>query len=247
MLTIELKGVKILQKSKYLKTKIIDPSYIKFSKAKILIVDDNDNNRAVLYDHLLSFGFTVYEAENGLQGVEIAEKIVPDLIFMDIRMPVMDGYEATLKLAKNTHTKSIPIIACTASAFTATEKDIKSKGFSGYIRKPILLDDVFRELTKFFKWEKATKKKITKKFTVKTLNKEELSLLKKNTSSILPLLKKKRSTKLQKELAEILVSTGNDLNNESCISLGKSLRKAVDEFNIEKINEIMSDINLLME
>ncbi len=90
--------------------------------------------------------------------------------------------------------------------------------------------------------EKATKKKITKKFTVKTLNKEELLLLKKNVYPVWEQLKKKRTSKLQKELAEMLTQTGNDLNNENYISLGKSLKKALDEFNIEKIDLIINEL-----
>lgn len=241
--TVELQGVKILQKSKVVKIKKVDPGNIKFSSSKILIVDDIANNRAVLYEHFISFGFTVYEAKNGLQGVEIAEKIIPDLIFMDLRMPVMDGYEATLKLAKNPCTKSIPIIACTASVFTATEKEIISKGFSGYMRKPILLDDVVRELSRFIKWERISKKKIVKKTTLKSLDKDEVSLLKKNASPILKLLKKKRSIKLQKELAEILIRTAKSLNNKQLTEYGEELRSAINEFNIEQVSGLINALN----
>lgn len=243
---VELQGVKILQKSKIVKIKKVDPSNIKFSPSTILIVDDIANNRAVLYEHFISFGFTVYEAENGLQGVEIAEKIIPDLIFMDLRMPVMDGYEATIKLTKNPRTKSIPIIACTASAFTATEKEIISKGFSGYMRKPILLDDIVRELTRFIKWEQIRKKKIVKKLTLKSLDKDEVSLLKKNTSAVFDLLKKKRSIKLQKELAEILIQTGNELNNKYLIKQGEELKNAIIEFNIEQVSGLINKLNNLL-
>lgn len=243
---VELQGVKILQKSKIVKIKKVDPSNIKFSASTILIVDDIANNRAVLYEHFISFGFTVYEAENGLQSVEIAEKIIPDLIFMDLRMPVMDGYEATIELTKNPRTKSIPIIACTASAFTATEKEIISKGFSGYMRKPILLDDVVRELSRFIKWERISKKKIFKKTTLKSLDKDEVSLLKKNTSAVLDLLKKKRSTKLQKELTEILIQTAKSLNNKQLIEYGEELRNAINEFNIEQVNGLINELKNLL-
>lgn len=243
---VELQGVKILQKSKIVKIKKVDPSNIKFSPSTILIVDDIANNRAVLYEHFISFGFTVYEAENGLQGVEIAEKIIPDLIFMDLRMPVMDGYEATIKLTKNPRTKSIPIIACTASVFTATEKEIISKGFSGYMRKPILLDDIVRELSRFIKWERISKKKIAKKLTLKSLDKDEVSLLRKNASAVLDLLKKKRSIKLQKEFAEILIQTGNELNNKYLIKQGEELKNAIIEFNIEQVSGLINQLNNLL-
>lgn len=244
--TVELQGVKILQKSKIVKIKKVDPSNIKFSPSTILIVDDIANNRAVLYEHFISFGFTVYEAENGLQSVEIAEKIIPDLIFMDLRMPVMDGYEATIKLTKNPRTKSIPIIACTASAFTATEKEIISKGFSGYMRKPILLDDIVRELSRFIKWEQIRKKKIVKKLTLKSLDKDEVSLLRKNASAVLDLLKKKRSIKLQKEFAEILIQTGNELNNKYLIKHGEELKNAIIEFNIEQVSGLINELKNLL-
>lgn len=244
--TVELQGVKILQKSKVVKIKKADPGNIKFSSSTILIVDDIANNRAVLYEHFSSFGFTVYEAENGLQSVDIAEKIIPDLIFMDLRMPVMDGYEATIKLAKNPRTKSIPIIACTASVFTATEKEIIAKGFSGYMRKPILLDDIVRELSRFIKWERISKKKITKKLTLKSLDKDEVSFLKKNASVVLDLLKKKRSIKLQKELAAILIHTAKVLDNKQLTEYGEELRNAINEFNIEQVSGLINQLNNLL-
>jgi len=207
----------------------------------MLVVDDVPNNRDLLHDHLKSLGFTVYDAENGLQSIEMAKEYIPELIFMDIRMPVMDGYEATSKLKEDQATKSIPVIGCTASVLRASEKDILAKGFAGYLRKPILLDDIVQQLSRFIKWKKVAKKKTPSKKPDRLLKPEEIVLLKKNVSSVWEQLKKKRSTKLQKELAKILIQTGKTLDNKQLINHGEALENAIKSFNIELINELISE------
>jgi PAS domain S-box-containing protein len=245
--TVEIPSVKIIPESKEQKPIMIDPENIKFSPGNILVVDDVANNRELLKYHLESLGFTAYKAENSLQGIEIAEKIVPDLIFMDIRMPVMDGYEATTKLKENPDTKSIPVIACTSSAFISSEKDILSSGFSGYLRKPFLLENVIQELSRFLKWEKIEKKKDYDKPKEKVFDQATVSLLKQNALPILEQLKKKKSTKLRKEFAESLIQTGNTLNNKQIVGYGEELKNALRAFNIERVNELINELKHFLE
>jgi CheY-like chemotaxis protein len=88
----------------------INATEIKFNNACILVIDDVENNKQLLLNHLTSFGLTAYSANNGQQGVQLAKKLKPDLIFMDIRMPIMDGYEASEILKNHEDTASIPII-----------------------------------------------------------------------------------------------------------------------------------------
>ncbi|TLX73731.1 PAS domain S-box protein [Labilibacter sediminis] len=245
--TLELKNVKILHNPSVIITKEVDLRNIKFSPSTILIVDNIENNRTMLHAHFSYLGFTVYEAENGQRGVEIAEKIVPNLIFMDLRMPTMDGYEATLKLKKNPITKSIPVIACTASVFKSTKKDALSKGFSGYLRKPILFEEIVQELTKYIKYEKDKTKSVTSKSQTKKMDAKAIDSLKQDVLPLLDQINKKRSTKLQKEIAEIVIKAGIELNNNKCLDLGETLKKAMEEFNIEKVNEIIKELKYYMK
>ena len=111
---------------------------------KALIVDDKVNNRLILKTMLENVGFVTMEAENGLQAIERAKEFDPQLIFMDIKMPVMDGYESVEKLKETEQGKGIRIFALTASAFRHDEKKIFESGFDGFLPKPFKLDSLFR-------------------------------------------------------------------------------------------------------
>lgn len=103
---------------------------------KILVVEDNGKNRLLIKDILLYYGYEVIEAENGKSGVELAKQHLPDLILMDIQMPVMDGFSAIKILKDDPATKNIKIIALTSFAMKGDREDIMGAGFDDYIAKP---------------------------------------------------------------------------------------------------------------
>lgn len=103
---------------------------------KILVVEDNGKNRLLIKDILLYHGYEVIEAENGKEGVELAKKHLPDLILMDIQMPVMDGFLAIKMLKDDPATKNIKIIALTSFAMKGDRENIMEAGFDDYIAKP---------------------------------------------------------------------------------------------------------------
>ena len=103
---------------------------------RILVIEDQEDNRAILRDLLTSAGFSVLEAVNGAEGVTKARSELPDLILMDIQMPVMDGYEATRRIKAEVATASIPIIAVTSYALSGDEVRAREAGCSGYVAKP---------------------------------------------------------------------------------------------------------------
>ena len=116
---------------------------------KILIVDDNEDNRETLRDMLEPRGYLIFEAIDGLDGVIKAQEIIPDLVLMDIRMPNMDGYEASGIISKSNIGASVKIIAVTASEFQKDEEKISANGIDGYLRKPYHPDELYEiiELT----------------------------------------------------------------------------------------------------
>jgi len=126
-----------------------DSVYI-FSQAAILIADDITENRILLTDYLEDYGFEFIEAEDGRQAVNLARDRHPDLILMDMKMPVMDGREAAEKLKSDDDTKDIPIIAVTATAMKDAEEEISGL-CDGYSKKPVKKADVIAELTRFLK------------------------------------------------------------------------------------------------
>ncbi len=103
---------------------------------RILVVEDQADNRRILRDLLGNYGFEVLEAENGAQGVDraIAEK--PDLILMDIQMPELDGYDATRQIKKHPIGTNIPIIAVTSFALSGDETKAREAGCDDYVAKP---------------------------------------------------------------------------------------------------------------
>lgn len=110
---------------------------------RILIVDDNRNNRKLLLKLLEPFGFELREAENGLQAVSVWEEWRPHLIWMDIRMPVLDGHGATRKIKASVSGESTVIIAVTAGTFGEDRQRILAEGCRDILLKPFKENEVF--------------------------------------------------------------------------------------------------------
>jgi CheY-like chemotaxis protein len=117
-------------------------------KKTILVVDDTDWNRDLLVQ-LLEEDYTVLQAVDGEQGVKVTEKEKPDLILMDLGMPVMDGWEATRRIKANDQLKQIPIIAVTSHAMVGDEIEARKAGCDDYLSKPIDEDLLLKKIRKF--------------------------------------------------------------------------------------------------
>ena len=104
---------------------------------KILLVEDNEMNRDMLSRRLLRKGYQVIIATDGSQGVAMARSEAPDLILMDMSLPVLDGWEATRRIKAASETRSIPIIALTAHAMAGDREKAIEAGCNDYDTKPI--------------------------------------------------------------------------------------------------------------
>jgi len=104
---------------------------------KILYVEDNDDNVYVVRQRLGRLGFTILVAPDGEQGVAMAASEKPDLILMDLRLPVLDGWEATRRLKAAAETKDIPVIALSAHAMSGDREKALEAGCEDYDTKPI--------------------------------------------------------------------------------------------------------------
>ena len=105
--------------------------------AKILIVEDNEMNRDMLSRRLQRKGFEVVMAEDGQQGVDMSKSENPDVILMDLGLPVMDGWQATSSIKEDEETKNIPIIVLTAHAMAGDREKALDAGADEYDTKPI--------------------------------------------------------------------------------------------------------------
>ena len=115
---------------------------------RILIIEDKFENRRLLRKLLEPVGFAVREAAHGQQGIELFESWLPQLIWMDIRMPVMNGYEATRRIKASVQGRSTVIIALTASAFEEQRLQVLSAGCDDFVRKPLRDQDIFDKMAK---------------------------------------------------------------------------------------------------
>jgi two-component system cell cycle response regulator DivK len=104
---------------------------------KILYVEDNDDNVYMLKNRLSRAGFTVIVATDGAQGVAMATSERPDLVLMDLSLPVVDGWEATRQIKANPATKHIPVVAITANAMTGDKEKAMAAGCDDFDTKPV--------------------------------------------------------------------------------------------------------------
>ena len=112
----------------------------------MLVVDDKRENRRLLVEWLQAAGFAVREAANGQEAVEIWEDWSPQLIWMDVRMPVLDGYEATRRIKANIRGQATVIIALTASAFEHEQEIVRAAGCDDVVRKPVREATIFAKI-----------------------------------------------------------------------------------------------------
>lgn len=117
---------------------------------KILVVEDVDLNRELVVQ-LLEESYQVIEAVNGQEGLDVAEQERPDLILMDLSLPVVDGWEATRRLKAHDDLKAIPIIALTAHAMVGDEEKALAAGCDDYLSKPIDEKELYAKVAKLLK------------------------------------------------------------------------------------------------
>jgi two-component system, cell cycle response regulator DivK len=106
------------------------------SNNRILVVEDQEDNRTILRDLLSMAGYELIEAVDGAEGVKLAQQERPDLILMDIQLPILDGYEATRRIKADADLKATPIIAVTSYALSGDEAKARAAGCDGYVTKP---------------------------------------------------------------------------------------------------------------
>ncbi len=119
------------------------------SKKRILVIEDNEQNLYLTTFLLEKHDFEVIQARDGQQGLALAASEYPDLILLDIQLPVMDGHEVARRLKKDNKTLSIPVVAVTSYAMAGDREIILSAGCEGYIEKPIDPDSFVDQVKQF--------------------------------------------------------------------------------------------------
>ncbi|MDD2292314.1 MAG: ATP-binding protein, partial [Aliarcobacter sp.] len=225
-------------------------SNIMFEKAVILVVDDVLENRKLVQASLKDYDIDLIMAENGKEALDKLKNINVNLILMDLRMPVMDGYEAATILKNDKRLKNIPLIALTASVMGKDLEKVSKYGFDGYLRKPVILDDLIEELAKYLKYQ-SLNNDIKEEKNNKIIDLEKLKVV---------------INKLENEFKQewLNIKDGGDFSliEEFAIKLNelalkeeiyllenysKELIKNVESFDIEKVDYLMNTYLELIE
>jgi PAS domain S-box-containing protein len=234
-----------------------DFNNITFEKARVLVVDDIESNRDLIEEYLSQVNLEVVTAENGQEALLFAEEYHPALILMDIRMPEMDGYEATKHLKDNPNTANIPIIALTASATSDTKAKIKAHGFDGYLSKPVNISKLLSELSRYLKYTENAVADVPQVATLgfdSTLNPLNIANLPELRNQlkqfVLPLWEEANimmEMDIVVELAEKMIELGNEYNIPAFIHYGEPLLESTQTFDISYIQEALQEFPVLVK
>jgi len=236
--------------------KLADADNIVFENVTILIADDVEANRLLLKAFFHSMNLNLIEAEDGQQAILKAEQYQPDIILMDISMPVMDGYAATRRLKESETLKRIPVIALTARAMAQEKERIMSAGFDGFLTKPVQRIELFNELSRFIPYTE-----ISEKCEVRSEKYEGEGLLPETVEKLPEIIER-----LENEFSRLcdkVRESGNftDIENfanqirdfgqqyslDKLIDLGKNLLEHVGNFDIENIETALNSYPKLVE
>jgi CheY-like chemotaxis protein len=116
---------------------------------KVLVIEDNEQNMYLVHFILEASGIEVLEAKTGPEGIEMAILHLPDLILLDIQLPVMDGYAVAKELRKQENLEKTPIVAVTSYAMPGDRENVLAAGCSGYIEKPINPDIFMKQIEQY--------------------------------------------------------------------------------------------------
>ena len=120
----------------------------KVERARVLLVDDYPDAREMYSEYLQFAGFDVVEAANGMEALQSAVEHEPDIILMDLSLPVMDGWEATRRLKADDRTKAIPVVALTGHALAGISEGARKAGCDAFVTKPCLPEDLVKQIRK---------------------------------------------------------------------------------------------------
>ncbi|MHB1252625.1 MAG: PAS domain-containing hybrid sensor histidine kinase/response regulator [Candidatus Humimicrobiaceae bacterium] len=232
---------------------------IKFNNQKVLVTDDIESNRLLLNKMLSLYNLKTIEASNGKEAINTARRNNPDIIIMDLRMPVMDGYEA-IKIIKNDKNLSkIPIIVLTASAMKSDEEEIKQIKCEGYLRKPVNRSKLIIELKKHLSYNSENNIDV-KKVEIKdfSFGKKKEIISKKIPEILIKNLEELKNYRLKKIKNEFIINDIEDFSKEIekigkkfkidlLINWAQKLLNQTAEFDLTGISGSLNDFNKILE
>ena len=252
---VRLSNVRVIEEE-VIKDQIEESDFnsIKFEKAVVLNVDDVEDNIRVVEGFLRPFNFEFLRATDGKAALKVMKKRQPDIIFTDLVMPGMNGYEFIKKIRENPDFMNLPVIAITASLLGLKEKKLFSLGFDGIIPNPINSHILLKNLKNHIKYTEV--RKLDEKETVPVVENIKLTpqAIDEIKTELVPLLlelKKIRPRVKVKEMTQLLIETGIKHKISSFEKLGEKLKLATEAYNFENekvlINQLSGIVDSLIE
>ena len=260
--TVYLPGVKVAALNKTYQF-MEEQSYesLSFDGAKVLLIEDIESNRAVIRGFLEPYNVEITEAVNGEEGLQLARSTAPNLILMDMQMPVMDGYETINLIRNDKNLRHLPVIALTASMEQEIGNAVSS--CQSYLRKPIKRTDLLQKLVEFLLPPTPThsgNKHFNHNDCIETKNpdlcyQEETSLSLPELSialrsRALPLWEAIRSLMSNddiQEFATLVITIGTEFHHQPTLAYGEALYKCASSFKISKMQQLFTQFTVLLE
>jgi predicted ATPase/signal transduction histidine kinase/CheY-like chemotaxis protein len=219
---------------------------IEFNSSRVLVVDDVESNRVLLKEILSKVNLEVSTAKNGQEAIILAEELKPELILMDIRMPVLSGFDAFERLRAGKETAQIPVIALTASSTKRDRSHALRQGFDGFLPKPISFDRLITELSQHLDHETLEvipleSLEMPGRIDIKAIDQPYL-LIQRLKMEVLPYfgkLKKAFVASDYKYLAEMITRVGKEFQLQQFRDYGAHMFRLLDTFDIKEMDAFL--------
>ncbi|MBU2513473.1 response regulator [bacterium] len=232
-------------------------SDIEFKGGTLLVADDVDSNREILVEFFRSTNLNIISAQNGQEAVILTKKHRPDLILMDIRMPVLSGVDATRLIRKDHELEKIPIIAITASVMDKDIASIMQEGFNSYLTKPVIWEELINELCKYLDYnyqKKELKQVASEEEEHRPITPETRALLPEIAKRLESDFKKRWDTVRQnesfdqiKDFGSQILEFGKEYSLDVLIEYGKNLVIHSRNYDVVKIESVLDAFPHLIE
>ena len=245
---VEFFDVKIASsEQQLLETGTITFDNIEFNPVHVLVVDDIESNRILLKEILSKVNLEVSTAKNGQEAILLTKELNPELILMDIRMPVLSGFEVAKQLKNDKETAHIPIIALTASSTRRKRSLALRQGFDGFLPKPLGFDRLIAELSQHLEYKIVDKKApelagLSGNISIKAVQQPQF-LSRRLRAEVLPYFQKLKKAFVVSDfqhLGEMFETLGNDFHVKQFKEYGAHISQLINSFDIKEINNFLT-------
>lgn len=208
----------------------------------VLVVDDYPSNRSILAEYLKRFSFDILEAENGKEALELVRRTPPDLVFMDISMPVMDGFQALSEIRREPYGATIPVVAVTSSLRDSQMETLKESGFQEALTKPVSVDTLVTVVERLLFGQAAGSRENDFFGAANAVPREEFrSLFLEEYGEVL----KRNRLDETRAFAEKLLAFAASYGFRNVTAYGEELLGSVDAFDIERMVSLLEQFPAL--